>query len=168
MIQSLAKIGWVGLLSISLCLQMAWAGPFDACPCVQSCNPSDSPTCTACVSQAAPEPSSTHFANTTDSSCCCSQSGLPTDAGPESISSKGKSNAWALPSCDCGLHSLPPSSPGVISELTLSPRGPQPSMLPSVASWQVTCSCESPRFVLTRVDASVRHFSQRLLCVWLI
>lgn len=168
MIQSLAKIGWVGLLSISLCLQMAWASPFRTCECAQPFTQSGSLSCAACVSKGTSKSGAVRFAASTSPRCCCSRSGLLTAAGAEPDSSTSQTNSWTHPDCDCGWHASLPASPGVVSKLILSPRGPQPSMMPSAARWQGDCLSESIRLLSTRSIGPPRHFSQTLLCVWLI
>ena len=168
MIQSFAKTGWVGLLSISLCLQMAWAGPFDRCECVQSSTQSGRPSCVGCQAQATPKPDSARFAVSTSSSCCCSPSGPRAAIGSEPASPESDTDSWTQPGCDCGLHSSLPATPGVTSKPTLSPRGPQHTMMPSAESWQLTRPSQSIRLISTRSNGPPRHFSQTLLCVWLI
>lgn len=168
MIQSFAKTGWVGLLSISLCLQMAWAVPVGVCECVQASDDSVTVACAACGSRAATLPKSARPATLSLSGCCCSISVPQTTEGGQPIDPEGDSDSWTHVGCDCGLHSPPPPSHCVMPKLTPSPRGQQPSIVDPEMPRPVPCLGGSISPLSTRSEGLPSHFPRTFLCVWLI
>jgi hypothetical protein len=168
MMQSFAKIGWVGLLAISLCVQMAWAGPLRDCECVQFSGQTGPPSCLGCLSQATSKSGSTRSEASTSSNCCCSRSGLRKASGTAPASSQNGTNSWTHPGCDCELHQSLPFSQGRVPELTLSPSDLQPCMMLSETPCSAWCLRGSLNLRGCRSVGPPRQFSQATLCIWQI
>ena len=168
MIQSFAKTGWVGLLSISLCVQMAWAVPFNVCECAHAPNAVEAKGCRTCVASAALSPTSNQPALSLSSGCCCSMPIEWTGESGKTSAPQGGTATWTYPRCDCGLLSSLPVSQGMVPELTWSPSDAQPSMVLSAAPWSAWCLRGSPTFRANRSAGPPRQFSQATLCVWQI